>query len=453
MARVLRLHNPDNGVVVCHPVPPSARASHVALDVLHALGKHPQVSGWPGRRAATEHYAGLWLAAEEISDLLLVRADLFPPTALAELIALASDAGVRTWLIFDSPRHQRVANDTLSADPVARVEITKHTKAQGERTQPRADPWPGASPWLARSAAALTFTPATFEELDTHIQIALTTTNAWLIQQKRLTPRTLARFLDALTATPSGRHRYARLVGANSALLQHGLAAEILETARPANATISAPTTQQSTEIRAHHNPARAALHTLALLTDLDEVTLSGLALDQVGDSPDGIALGGYLLRGAAAAALRAHYTAITERRCPPTGRLFTPSQLKAYKGPTGTGPPAKPNTLRIRLAQLDVRRELAPPQQQLHTDFKPPTQATSEEASLILQLLELSPSRSRSLTSLTAAQTRAAHRLGAINAVGLHHGYIAATEELRFSQNRAHTLRYRDNVRPANLT
>jgi hypothetical protein len=46
-------------------------------------------------------------------------------------------------------------------------------------------------------------------------------------------------------------------------------------------------------------------------------------------------------------------------------------------------------------------------------------------------------------LTSLTAAQTRAAHGRAATDVVGLHHGHIAATEQLRFSQSYTHATRY----------
>jgi hypothetical protein len=52
MARLLGLHDPDKGVVVCHPVPSRNGTSHLTHDVLHALGVVPgdvpnAGSGWP----------------------------------------------------------------------------------------------------------------------------------------------------------------------------------------------------------------------------------------------------------------------------------------------------------------------------------------------------------------------------------------------------------------------
>ncbi|MGA8363999.1 MAG: hypothetical protein WB709_05715 [Solirubrobacteraceae bacterium] len=66
--------------------------SHLPLDVLHALGKRPGASGWPRGRDAAVRTSKLWLQAEQITDLLLVRADLFKPGPLGELVALAREA-------------------------------------------------------------------------------------------------------------------------------------------------------------------------------------------------------------------------------------------------------------------------------------------------------------------------------------------------------------------------
>ncbi len=61
MARLLGLHDPDNGVVVCHPVPPRAGAGHLAHDVLYALGKRPSTPGWPRSPHTIERDVRRWL--------------------------------------------------------------------------------------------------------------------------------------------------------------------------------------------------------------------------------------------------------------------------------------------------------------------------------------------------------------------------------------------------------
>jgi hypothetical protein len=444
MAKLLRLHDPDQGVVVCHPVPPGARANHLAHDVLHALGKRPWASGWPRAQAAVEKDIRRWLDAERISDLLLVRADLFAPDALERIATLAGSSGTRTWLIFDSARQRRAANDALDAIPKTRVEITSRVEAERTTAQLPSEPWPSPSLWLARAAAAMTFTPEAFQDLDTHIWKAHSAAERWLVRHKTLAPDRLGRFLEAITRAPDGRHRYARVIGANSALLVSGLAAEVHDLTTPPRPTVSTPTPEQDAVIRCHSNPAAAALYALAILTDLDDTTLSGLSLDQIGANSGGVSLGGYVLRGAAAAALRAHYALMTGGRMDPlTNRLFTPSQIRAHKGPWGTGPPANGGAIEVRLARLDDSIDITHPQPQLDPKFKPPAPGVRREAGLIVRLLGLTPTRALTLRGLTEDEEKATRRLAAVDAVRLYDGRVYATETLRFSYYLSNTTRY----------
>ena len=101
IAALLRTHDPDRGLVVCHPVPPGTTNSRLAFDVLYALGKRPAAAGWPRNIKHADRAAALWLRAERITNLLLLRADLFATHILEKFVSLAASAGTQTWLIFD----------------------------------------------------------------------------------------------------------------------------------------------------------------------------------------------------------------------------------------------------------------------------------------------------------------------------------------------------------------
>jgi hypothetical protein len=173
MASLLRLNDPDRGVLVCHPLPPGARDGQLASDLLHSLGKGPGTAGWPRRQAASSSYAKVWLDAERISEVVLVRADLFAASALSELVALARSARARTWLVFDDVARQRAVGERLGACAASRVRIAATRAQESGQTPARAKPWPSPSPWLARAAAAHLLGPDAFNEIDLRMYTAL----------------------------------------------------------------------------------------------------------------------------------------------------------------------------------------------------------------------------------------------------------------------------------------
>lgn len=448
MARLLSLHDIERGVLVCHPVPPQAGDGHLARDVLFALGKHPASGGWPRYRDVTSH-AAIWLRAERITDVVLVRADLFTGAAIADLIELGRGAGARTWLIFDSVSARRAATDHLGARPAARV-----------RTSPRAaEPsvpvkahessrWPTPSPWIARAAATRALTIDHVNAVDARMHAAFKNMSSWLATRQRLLPDATERFLEILTSDTSPRYRYARRIGAGSALLLHGLAHEIGDRSRQRGALACAPTCAQAREIRRHSNPASAALKAIALLTSLDTETLAYLTLDQLIQTPNGALLGDYLLQGAGAAALRAYAAYQSTRGQPPTAPLFTRRQLAEHHDAVGENDSSVPRRLGLRLAALPASLDIAFPQPQLDPGFGAPAEDARQDAGLVVRLLRLVPSRALPLAHLQSSEREAARRLVAGHAAKVHEGLLAATEHLRFSQFLADTPGYLARVR-----
>jgi hypothetical protein len=432
---LLGLHDLDGGVVVCHPVPPGRSGGHLAPDVLHALGKRPSVGGWPRRLDIASSHAKLWLQAEQITDLVLLRAGLFAPAALTGLVSFAREAGTRTWLAFDDPRRRRVVGELLAARAADEVRTSGARCAEPAPGGARARAWTTPSPWLARAAAAQTFTARQFRDIDTRMNDAFNATSTYIKTQRELRHGALQRFLEALAFDPVPQHRHARLAGASCSLLQHGFAAEIRERSTAAKPVLLTPTQSQAVELRRQANPARAAFRAFTLLSDLDVIAIQSITLDQVIETDNGVWAGGYLFQGAAAAALRAQRAVQCGRRLPLTRPFFMDAPLRYDVVPWGRGDLAPPVTLELKLARLSAPLELTFHQPGLNASTQATTRETQDDAALILRLLRLSPSRAIPLAQLSGPERAAATRLTAAYVTSVHEGLIAASDHLRFSQ------------------
>jgi hypothetical protein len=231
-------------------------------------------------------------------------------------------------------------------------------------------------------------------------------------------------------------------------LLLHGLAPEIRDRPSRQGAVACDPTREQEREIRRHNSPAGAALKAIALLTDIDAETLAHLTLDQLIQTPCGILLGNYLIRGTGAAALRAYAAHQSARGQPSTAQLFTRRQLAEHHGVVGEKHGSTRRRLEVRLAALAGSLDITFPQPELDEGFGAPAEDTYQDAGLVVRLLRLNPSRALPLERLQNSEREAARRLVAGRAAKLHEGFLAATEHLRFSQFLADTPSYLARVR-----
>jgi len=429
------LHDPDAGVVVCHPLPPRTRKGDLCRDVLHALGKQPAAAGWSGRRETTARYTKLWFTAEKTTDLVLLRADLFAEAPLRELAALAHDAGVQMWFIFDDPARCRTLSDSLNAHSVAGVDLTGRKPVASGPRSPGTQPWPTPSQWVARAAAAHALPGRRFEEIDLRMHVAFRVTSAWLTRQPELRADRLQQFLEDLATDTSRARRQARLYGAVSAMLHHGLLAELREQ-RPMRLRRAArPSPQQTREIRRHNDPTRAALTALELLTPIQSATLRILTPDQVASVGDGIAVGGYVLEAAGAAAIRAHLSHQRSQGVKLADPMFSARDLSGYQGPKGRKGRPRPARVEIKVAKLARSLDLVHPQPIRTCGFTSPSREHCDDGALILRLLGLSRSGALPYRALSPQEHAAAGRMGAAKAVLLQNGTVSATDHLRFSQ------------------
>ncbi|GAA2547498.1 hypothetical protein [Pseudonocardia hydrocarbonoxydans] len=96
-------HDLSHGVVVCHPTPGPAGLSVLGEDVLVALGKRPGGPAAEGVSRRAWELAGLWLRAEQVRHLVVLRAQLLPTPRWRELAGLTAAAGTRLWLVTNEP--------------------------------------------------------------------------------------------------------------------------------------------------------------------------------------------------------------------------------------------------------------------------------------------------------------------------------------------------------------
>ncbi len=102
----------------------SANSQVLWTDLLSALGREEATSLKSRASSHAETLAFCWLAAGDVTDLIVAGAHLLPPRSLIELCTTTSATGVRTWLLYDietcDEREQAELNLALLTVPLAR---------------------------------------------------------------------------------------------------------------------------------------------------------------------------------------------------------------------------------------------------------------------------------------------------------------------------------------------
>lgn len=101
---LLALHDLGGGVVVC-PAAPGSPWPLLAGHTLRALGKDRQALDAAGPRRRAPELLAIWLRAEQVQHLVVLRAHLLPPATLAALDRLATDAGLTVWAVAHGANH------------------------------------------------------------------------------------------------------------------------------------------------------------------------------------------------------------------------------------------------------------------------------------------------------------------------------------------------------------
>ena len=115
---VRQLHARPLGQIVCEPDPTCSRQD-LALYVLEALGKAP------GERARAWARAQLLLEAEQIRELVLLRAHLLSYPALRQLADTTEQTGTRLWLVCPRERPTSPIAQLLERRPHTSSTLTR----------------------------------------------------------------------------------------------------------------------------------------------------------------------------------------------------------------------------------------------------------------------------------------------------------------------------------------
>jgi hypothetical protein len=100
------------GRLVCHPAPDATSSASFAVDLLLALGKRFDAVRIEHAVRRSWQLATIWMLAEQVSDLFVLRADRLAARRWQELLELARRCGLRLWFINHRPElrpsHHRV---------------------------------------------------------------------------------------------------------------------------------------------------------------------------------------------------------------------------------------------------------------------------------------------------------------------------------------------------------
>jgi hypothetical protein len=171
IAELTGRHDLDHGIAVCQPQPGATSPELLAGDLLIALGKLPGALAAEHLSRRGWELAALWLAAEQVRHLIVLRADRLPAGCWSEL---AAASGVRVWLLTAKMRPgQRAALEACAtAGPAAHrpwhTALAELPAADGSRTGGYGfPPVLDAEFPLFRATAARLLNPAAFAQVDT----------------------------------------------------------------------------------------------------------------------------------------------------------------------------------------------------------------------------------------------------------------------------------------------
>lgn len=106
-----RANNPDAGLVVAPVAPDLRRRFELGWAVLEALGKTHNVSGAGRHDEKNWELLHAWLAAHDITDVVMLDAQWLSRDLLDDLAGLVATCGVNVWLVAHHPASDRYIDD------------------------------------------------------------------------------------------------------------------------------------------------------------------------------------------------------------------------------------------------------------------------------------------------------------------------------------------------------
>jgi hypothetical protein len=226
---VTRLAHAERHRLVCHPLPGGVADCWLAVDLLVALGK--EVAGPHAQQVARSGWrlAEVWLRAEGIEHLFVLRAHELTDRALERLLELQRRCAFQLWLLGARPFAVPWAARPRRLDAAGFVRHWQREAAGAYARQPDDTPrlpLPTASFLTFRAACRRLLEPADFERIDRVFGGALEASLDWLqLHQATLTAvrRLELELFDQDAFVVNGRYRADREVRVRTTLEQHWL--------------------------------------------------------------------------------------------------------------------------------------------------------------------------------------------------------------------------------------
>ena len=289
MRRLAELHSLTGGCVVCRP-PPGPGTRGVAAALLRALGKQLRLRDTPHDPRRQLEHAAIWLAAEEVTDLVVVRADRLSSAAWTLLLDVSRQVPYLMLSLVihrpDVPERLRATLGDQPRDEVHYQELDASPAAPAPAPPDRGSAFPDVPDTdfpLFVSACQQLLNPHDAARVLTAHGAEHADTRAWLHHQRHPPRAMIARRLGRLVSGCGDLNEtLARLRGAQSALFLAGWLATF-ESADIAAAHASAhgsPLDSAAIDLlRGYTCTQRAALGAIALATRAPAETLARLAV------------------------------------------------------------------------------------------------------------------------------------------------------------------------------
>lgn len=211
-AALRAVHDPAGGIIVAEVVPSERRGRMAVADaLLRAMGKDLRASGSTRDAADRWDAAIAWMAGEQITDVVFLRAQLLDRRLWALLIGACAQTGARLWLSAPKDQLARGQRQALHDWPSAEQDsaaLAARTEGRPANVETRAD---GEDFPVVCDDEFLTFlstcrellTPREFEQVRARMIDGYRMTRSWLRRSPRAGEDDIAGHLQAMLADTS----------------------------------------------------------------------------------------------------------------------------------------------------------------------------------------------------------------------------------------------------------
>ena len=358
-----------DGVVVCEAAPGSRTLYALAHDLLQGLGKDDRMAGAARNGQELWSRALIWLLAEQIRHLVVLRAQLLDARRWRRLIEAASVTGAELWLIASGQSLSRGQREVAAEWPLRQAALDDVVQALARRSSTTAEEPAAAAPvgsFPALPDDDFTTFRATCRELlderdfttvDTLYQHAASKTQAWLNGRDELGENEVAGFLRGLVAgTCCAAEAVASLRAAQAVFFVGGYHVKVDPCSLAPEPAAPGIEPAEVEQLRRYSKPRYAALAALRRLWTGPIAAICELRLCDVDQTGAGVRLDGQelLVPSAARPLLRAQLLARAFAGAPPDAPLFADEETLT-PGAAASSPTAKALQTSLRIVARET--------------------------------------------------------------------------------------------------